>query len=75
MLWTIGGNLSDPKCGQETNDTKRRMQQERDLTSSLANYNKLIKCSETIREGCDIDLQSDSRCCVALSPITTLYVF
>merc|ERR1712142_1174945 len=60
MLWAIGGNLSDPKCGQDTNDTKRRAQQQRDLTSSIANYNKLINCSETIREACDLDLQSDS---------------
>merc|ERR1712042_176832 len=54
MLWAIGGNLSDPKCGQDTNDTKRRMQQQRDLTSSIANYNKLLNCSETIREACDL---------------------
>merc|ERR1712142_109242 len=60
MLWAIGGNLSDPKCGQDTNDTKRRAQQQRDLTSSIANYNKLINCSETIREACDLDLRSDS---------------
>merc|ERR1712002_1030902 len=60
MLWAIGGNLSDPKCGQDTNDTKRRMQQQRDLTSSIANYNKLLNCSETIREACDLDLKSDS---------------
>jgi len=60
MLWAIGGNLSDPKCGQDTNDTKRRAQQQRDLTSSIANYNKLINCSETIREACDLDLQSDT---------------
>merc|ERR1712179_334080 len=60
MLWAIGGNLSDPKCGQDTNDTKRRMQQQRDLTSSIANYNKLLNCSETIKEACDLDLKSDS---------------
>merc|ERR1712179_687437 len=60
MLWAIGGNLRDPKCGQDTNDTKRRMQQQRDLTSSIANYNKLLNCSETIKEACDLDLKSDS---------------
>jgi len=60
MLWAIGGNLSDPKCGQDTNDTKRRMRQQRDLTSSIANYNKLLNCSETIKEACDLDLKSDS---------------
>jgi len=60
MLWAIGGNLSDPKCGQDTNDTNRKMRQQRDLASSIANYNKLINCSETIREACDLDLKSDS---------------
>jgi len=60
MLWAIGGNLSDPKCGQDTNDTKRRAQQTRDLKSSIANYNKLKNCSATIKEACDMSLQSDS---------------
>merc|ERR1712179_741322 len=60
MLWAIGGNLSDPKCGQETNDTKRRAQQTRDLKSSIANYNKLKNCSAAIKEACDMSLQSDS---------------
>merc|ERR1712142_1035074 len=60
MLWAIGGNLSDPKCGQDTNDTKRRAQQQRDLTSSIANYNKLINCSNSIKEACDITLKNDT---------------
>merc|ERR1711874_248970 len=60
MLWAIGGNLSDPKCGQDTNDTKRRAQQTRDLKSSIANYNKLKNCSATIKEACDMSLKSDS---------------
>ena len=60
MLWAIGGNLSDPKCGEETNDTKRKLQQNRDLKSSIANYETLKNCSETIREACDLSLKRDT---------------
>ena len=31
MQWAIGGNLSDPKCGQITNDTEDMERQNRDL--------------------------------------------
>merc|ERR1712106_22446 len=58
MLWAIGGNLSDPKCGEDTNETKRLQIQKRDLKSSVANYNKLLNCSETIKEACDLKLQN-----------------
>merc|ERR1712142_1236333 len=60
MLWAIGGNLSDPKCGEETNDTKRKIQQNRDLKSSIANYENLKNCSETIREACDLNLKNET---------------
>merc|ERR1711892_977670 len=58
MLWAIGGNLSDPKCGEDTNETQRLQIQKRDLKSSVANYNKLLNCSEAIKEACDLKLQN-----------------
>merc|ERR1712128_101538 len=60
MLWAIGGNLSDPKCGEDTNDTTRMERQERDLTSSIANYYKLFNCSESIKEACDLTLKNET---------------
>merc|ERR1711892_997355 len=60
MLWAIGGNLSDPKCGEDTNDTTRMERQKRDLTSSIANYYKLFNCSESIREACDLTLKNET---------------
>merc|ERR1711892_822737 len=59
MLWAIGGNLSDPKCGEDTNDTKRMERQKRDLTSSIANFYKLFNCSESIKEACDLTLKNE----------------
>jgi len=60
MLWAIGGNLSDPKCGEETNDTKRAARQQRGLKDSIANYQKLFNCSNSIAEACDITLKNDT---------------
>merc|ERR1712142_1120707 len=60
MLWAIGGNLSDPKCGQDTNDTKRAARQQRGLKDSIANYQKLYNCSNSIKEACDITLKNDT---------------
>jgi len=60
MLWAIGGNLSDPKCGEETNDTKRAARQQRGLKDSIANYQKLYNCSNSIKEACDITLKNDT---------------
>merc|ERR1711892_602204 len=60
MLWAIGGNLSDPKCGEDTNDTTRMERQKRDLTSSIANYYKLFNCSESIKEACDLTLKNET---------------
>ena len=60
MLWAIGGNISDPKCGQTTNDTKRMERQSRDLKSTIGNYAKLLNCSNTIHEACDLNLKNGS---------------
>merc|ERR1719309_905945 len=60
MLWAIGGNLSDPKCGFDTNDKTRQERLQRGLKDSLANYNKLLNCTNSIREACDITLKNDT---------------
>jgi len=60
MLWAIGGNLSDPKCGMDTNDKTRQERLQRGLQDSLANYNKLLNCTNSIREACDITLKNDT---------------
>merc|ERR1712123_183306 len=60
MLWAIGGDLSDPKCGEDTNDTTRMERQKRDLTSSIANYYNLFNCSESIKEACDLTLKNET---------------
>jgi len=54
MLWAIGGNISDPKCGAA--DESKRAINVRGLTVSVENYNTLLNCSESIKEACDIDL-------------------
>jgi len=60
MLWAIGGNLSDPKCGMDTNDKTRQERLQRGLKDSLANYNKLLNCTNSIHEACDINLKNDT---------------
>jgi len=55
MLWAIGGNISDPKCGETTNDTKRMAFLKRGLSISVANYNDLMNCSNAIKAACDIE--------------------
>merc|ERR1712142_803819 len=54
MLWAIGGNISDPKCGAA--DESKRAINVRGLAVSVENYSTLLNCSESIKEACDIDL-------------------
>jgi len=60
MLWAIGGNLSNPLCGETTTDTKRQERLNRDLKSSIANYYKLLNCSNSINEACDLKQKNES---------------
>ena len=60
MLWAIGGNLSDPKCGETTSDTKRQDRLNRDMKSSISNYNFLLNCTNSIHEACDITLKNET---------------
>ena len=52
MLWAVGGNISDPKCGSNSSDLSTRAKAKRDLASSLASYDKLKNCSAAILEAC-----------------------
>eukprot|EP00092_Neocalanus_flemingeri_P007628 GFUD01008232.1.p1 GENE.GFUD01008232.1~~GFUD01008232.1.p1 ORF type:complete len:404 (-),score=96.54 GFUD01008232.1:108-1319(-) len=60
MLWAVGGNLSDPKCGESTNDSTRQERQNRELTTAISNYYKLINCSDSIHAACDLNLQNET---------------
>merc|ERR1719452_187576 len=60
MLWAIGGNLSDPQCGEKTSDTARQARLNRGKQDSIANYNFLLNCTNSIKEACDINLKNDS---------------
>merc|ERR1712142_731639 len=50
MLWAIGGNISDPKCGAA--DESKRAINVRGLAVSVENYNTLLNCSESMKEAC-----------------------
>ena len=60
MLWAIGGNISDPKCGESTNDSTRQDRLNRDLATSLSNYYTLLNCSNSIHEACDLNQKNET---------------
>jgi len=52
ILWAVGGDIRKPKCGYNSSDLLTRYKNQRDLKTSLANYDKLKNCSAAIRESC-----------------------
>merc|ERR1711915_243244 len=42
MLWAIGGNLSDPKCGEETNDSKTPLQITKNCSTAVTALQRLV---------------------------------
>jgi len=62
MLWAIGGNISNPLCGQDggqinssSNSTSNSTRSSRALADSIETYNLLMNCSNSIAEACDLD--------------------
>jgi len=54
MLMAIGGNLSKPLCGKNSSDSETRNKQNRKLDLHLENYDKLMNCSNAIKENCTV---------------------
>jgi len=62
MLMAIGGNLSNPICGENSTDSNVRRKNQRALDLHLDYYSKLNNCSEAIHEACDVpdDLHNET---------------
>merc|ERR1719320_1286409 len=62
MLMAIGGNLSNPICGENSTDSTARKRQQRALDLHLDYYSKLNNCSDVIHEACDVpnDLHNET---------------
>jgi len=54
MLMAVGGNVSNPICGSNTSDSKKRESQKRALKEHMAMRAKLENCSGTITEACKV---------------------
>ena len=50
MMMAIGGNLSNPICGENSTDPDVWRRQQRDLNLHMDYYNKLNNCSAAIHE-------------------------
>jgi len=54
MLIAVGGNLSNPTCGDNSTDNSARNKQQRSLDLHMDYYYRLINCSAAIHEACDV---------------------
>ena len=54
MLAAMGGNISNPICGENSTTTEEREKQQRDLDLQMRNYSQLANCSAAILEACTV---------------------
>ena len=54
MLAAMGGNISNPICGENLTTTEEREIQQRDLDLQMKNYTQLANCSVAIIEACTV---------------------
>jgi len=55
LIFAVGGNMSDPKCGDPNdNSTEALATKAREFEYILSNYTQLLNCSNAIHEACTL---------------------